>query len=72
MQEVDREIEAEEKFKEIAIAYAVLSDPKERSNYNQFGIKSSNLDERNIDPEEIFSTYACLALAVSRAKDQSA
>ena len=33
---------AEEKFKEIADAYSVLSDPQKKSNYDQFGSADGN------------------------------
>ncbi len=43
--------EAEEKFKEISEAYAVLSDPKKRSTYDQFG--HTGFDQR-YSTEDIF------------------
>ncbi|KAH7886609.1 DnaJ-domain-containing protein [Phlebopus sp. FC_14] len=45
---------AEERFKEIAIAYQTLSDPVLRKKYNEFGPKESQPDGGFVDPEEVF------------------
>jgi len=45
---------AEERFKEIAIAYQTLSDPALRKKYNEFGPKESAPEGGYIDPEEVF------------------
>ncbi|KAL4244778.1 DnaJ domain-containing protein [Abortiporus biennis] len=45
---------AEERFKEIAIAYQTLSDPALRKKYNEFGSKESAPDGGFVDPEEVF------------------
>lgn len=45
--------DAEKKFKEISQAYAVLSDPEKRSNYDRFG----TADFSGI-PEDIFSSFS--------------
>ncbi len=45
---------AEEKFKEIAIAYQTLSDPQLRKKYNEFGSKESAPEGGFVDPEEVF------------------
>ncbi|CAE6466814.1 unnamed protein product [Rhizoctonia solani] len=46
---------AEETFKQISIAYQVLSDPELRKKYNEFGPKEGTPDSGFVDPEEIFS-----------------
>lgn len=46
---------AEERFKNIAVAYQVLSDPERRKKYNEFGAKESGSDAGYVDPEEVFS-----------------
>ncbi|CAE6386850.1 unnamed protein product [Rhizoctonia solani] len=46
---------AEETFKQISIAYQVLSDPELRKKYNEFGPKEGAPDAGFVDPEEIFS-----------------
>ncbi|CED83111.1 Molecular chaperone (DnaJ superfamily) [Phaffia rhodozyma] len=48
--------DAEEKFKEVAIAYQVLSDPALRKKYNEFGSKGNEPAEGFVDPEELFGT----------------
>lgn len=45
---------AEERFKEIAIAYQTLSDPVLRKKYNEFGPKESAPEGGYVDPEEVF------------------
>ncbi|KAF7986759.1 hypothetical protein HWV62_20344 [Athelia sp. TMB] len=45
---------AEERFKEIAIAYQTLSDPDLRKKYNEFGSKESAPEGGYVDPEEVF------------------
>ncbi|KAF7792272.1 hypothetical protein EIP86_003308 [Pleurotus ostreatoroseus] len=45
---------AEDRFKEIAIAYQTLSDPALRKKYNEFGSKESAPEGGFVDPEEVF------------------
>lgn len=45
---------AEERFKDIAIAYQTLSDPTLRKKYNEFGPKESAPEGGYVDPEEVF------------------
>ncbi|KAF8970957.1 X-domain of DnaJ-containing-domain-containing protein [Flammula alnicola] len=45
---------AEERFKEIAIAYQTLSDDTLRRKYNEFGPKESAPEGGYVDPEEVF------------------
>ncbi|KIK95725.1 hypothetical protein PAXRUDRAFT_140069 [Paxillus rubicundulus Ve08.2h10] len=45
---------AEERFKEIAIAYQTLSDAELRKKYNEFGPKESAPEGGFVDPEEVF------------------
>ncbi|KAF9476304.1 DnaJ-domain-containing protein [Pholiota conissans] len=45
---------AEERFKEIAIAYQTLSDESLRRKYNEFGPKESAPEGGYVDPEEVF------------------
>ncbi|KAF8885556.1 X-domain of DnaJ-containing-domain-containing protein [Gymnopilus junonius] len=45
---------AEERFKEIAIAYQTLSDPALRKKYNEFGPKETAPEGGYMDPEEVF------------------
>ena len=48
--------EAEDRFKQIAIAYQTLSDPTLRKKYNEFGPKESAPEGGYVDPEELFGT----------------
>lgn len=47
---------AHTQFKQISVAYQILSDPKTRKQYNEFGQKNGGggADEAQIDPEEVF------------------
>ena len=45
---------AEERFKDIAIAYQTLSDDNLRRKYNEFGPKESAPEGGYINPEEVF------------------
>ena len=46
---------AEAKFKEIAEAYSVLSDPQRRQSYDRFG--TAGVGGMNFDPFDIFSSF---------------
>lgn len=46
--------QAEERFKDIAIAYQTLSDDALRKKYNEFGPKESAPEGGYVDPEEVF------------------
>lgn len=48
---------ADAQFKQISVAYQILSDPKTRRQYNEFGQKNGGGGgdgEAQIDPEEVF------------------
>ncbi|EIM80660.1 DnaJ-domain-containing protein [Stereum hirsutum FP-91666 SS1] len=69
---------AEEKFKEIAIAYQTLSDPDLRRKYNEFGSKESQPEGGFVDPEEVFGAmfggdrFVPIIGHISLAKDMKA
>lgn len=46
--------DAEDRFKEISIAYQTLADPALRKKYNEFGPKESAPEGGYVDPEEVF------------------
>jgi DnaJ-class molecular chaperone len=46
--------QAEERFKDIAIAYQTLSDDTLRKKYNEFGPKESAPEGGYVDPEKVF------------------
>lgn len=50
--------EGEEKFKQLATAYQVLSDPELRHKYNEFGASTPGLvpEDGFVDPEEVFGS----------------
>lgn len=69
---------AEERFKEIAIAYQTLSDPALRHKYNEFGSKESQPEGGFVDPEEVFGAmfggerFVPIIGHISLAKDMKA
>lgn len=50
--------EGEEKFKSLATAYQILSDPELRHKYNEFGASTPGLTPEDgfVDPEEVFGS----------------
>lgn len=52
---LDNQKEAEEKFKNISMAYEVLSDKQKRSEYDNGG--NRNINNININPEHIFKQF---------------
>jgi len=46
--------EAEENFKNISVAYTILSDPEKRLMYDKFGFDKNNVFSSNINPNDIF------------------
>lgn len=54
---------AEERFKEIAVAYQTLSDPQLRMKYNEFGAKESAPEGGFVDPE-VRPSFFCNRFAV--------
>lgn len=53
----NKEAGAQEKFKEISVAYEVLSEPDKRRRYDQFGEKGVNEEMGGMDPSDIFSSF---------------
>ncbi|KAG6833157.1 hypothetical protein H0H87_010544 [Tephrocybe sp. NHM501043] len=70
--------QAEERFKEIAIAYQTLSDETLRKKYNEFGPKESAPDGGFVDPEEVFGAifggerFTSIIGDISLARDMKA
>ncbi|KAG6860464.1 hypothetical protein C0995_010818 [Termitomyces sp. Mi166 len=69
---------AEERFKQIAIAYQTLSDEALRKKYNEFGSKESAPEGGFVDPEEVFGAifggerFTSIIGNISLAKDMKA
>ncbi|KAJ7280326.1 X-domain of DnaJ-containing-domain-containing protein [Mycena rebaudengoi] len=70
--------QAEERFKEIAIAYQTLSDDALRKKYNEYGPKESAPEGGFVDPEEVFGAifggdrFAPIIGQISLARDMKA
>jgi curved DNA-binding protein CbpA len=69
---------AEERFKEIAIAYQTLSDDTLRKKYNEYGPKESAPEGGFVDPEEVFGAifggerFTPIIGTISLARDMKA
>eukprot|EP00759_Apiculatamorpha_spiralis_P008084 PhF_6_TR15061/c3_g1_i1/m.23666 len=48
---------AQDKFKEISVAYEVLSDADKRKRYDQFGEKGVDNEMAGVDPTDIFAQF---------------
>ncbi|KAL5217968.1 hypothetical protein ABZP36_018652 [Zizania latifolia] len=62
--DMNKNPEAEEKFKEISAAYEILSDEEKRSLYDRFGeagingdYRGGDIDSYGIDPYELFNAF---------------
>jgi curved DNA-binding protein CbpA len=70
--------QAEERFKDIAIAYQTLSDDALRKKYNEFGPKESAPEGGYVDPEEVFGAifggerFTSIIGNISLARDMKA
>lgn len=53
----NKEPGAQEKFKEISVAYDCLSDSEKRRRYDEFGEKGLNGEAGGVDPSDIFSAF---------------
>ncbi|CCD18159.1 DnaJ domain [Trypanosoma vivax] len=53
----NKEPGANEKFKEVSVAYECLSDPEKRKRYDQFGEKGVEMDGAGVDPTDIFASF---------------
>jgi DnaJ family protein A protein 2 len=52
----NQEAGAADKFKEISVAYEILSDEDKRKRYDQYGEKGVDSDAAGVDPSDIFSS----------------
>lgn len=52
----NKDADAQDKFKEISVAYEVLSDEEKKKRYDQFGEKGVDQETSGMDPSDIFSS----------------